>query len=239
MGLVTISYYNRLIMIKVGKKGDLSMQGINTARTLTPNWVFAELASDAEIERAAQALEAHGIHTLIAENGEEAEQMVFDLLPEGAEVFTASSQTLEQLNIPADLERSEQYDLVRAKLKKMDPKTQNREMVKLGATPEYIIGSVHAVTEEGQVLVASNTGSQLGPYSAGAEKVIWVVGAQKIVRDFSEGMRRVEEYAYPREDERLLRAMGMHSGINKILMVNKEVKTGRITMIVVKEELGF
>jgi L-lactate utilization protein LutC len=239
MGLVTISYYNRLIMMKVGKKGDLSMQGINTARTLTPNWVFAELASDAEIERAAQALEAHGIHTLIAENGEEAEQMVFDLLPEGAEVFTASSQTLEQLNIPADLERSEQYDLVRAKLKKMDPKTQNREMVKLGATPEYIIGSVHAVTEEGQVLVASNTGSQLGPYSAGAEKVIWVVGAQKIVRDFNEGMQRIEEYAYPREDERLLRAMGMHSGINKILMVNKEVKPGRITMIIVKEELGF
>jgi L-lactate utilization protein LutC len=215
------------------------MQGINTARTLTSNWVFAELASDAEIERAAQALEAHGIHTLIAENGEEAEQMVFDLLPEGAEVFTASSQTLEQLNIPADLERSEQYDLVRAKLKKMDPKTQNREMVKLGATPEYIIGSVHAVTEEGQLLVASNTGSQLGTYSAGAEKVIWVVGAQKIVRDFSEGMRRVEEYAYPREDERLLRAMGLHSGINKILMVNKEVKPGRITMIIVKEELGF
>ena len=89
------------------------------------------------------------------------------------------------------------------------------------------------------MLVASNTGSQLGPYSAGAEKVIWVVGAQKIVRDFSEGMRRVEEYAYPREDERLLRAMGMHSGINKILMVNKEVKPGRITMIIVKEELGF
>ena len=214
------------------------MQG-NTTRTLTPNWVFAELASDAEIERAAQALEAHGIHTLIAENGEEVEQMVFDLLPEGAEVFTASSQTLEQLHIPADLERSEQYDLVRAKLKKMDPRTQNREMVKLGATPEYIIGSVHAVTEEGQVLVASNMRSQLGPYSAGAEKVIWVVGAQKIVRDFNEGMQRIEEYAYPREHEQLLRAMGMHGGINQILMVNKEVKPGRITMIIVKEELGF
>src|SRR5215216_2117457 len=215
------------------------MEGTNPTGTLTPNWAFAELASDAEIERAAQALEAHGIHTLIAENGEEAEQMVFDLLPEGAEIFTASSQTLEKLHIPAELERSEQYDLVRAKLKKMDPKSQNREMVKLGATPEYIIGSVHAVTEDGQVLVASNTGSQFGPYSAGAEKVIWVVGAQKIVRDFNEGMRRIEEYAYPREDERLLRAMSMHSGINKILMVNKEVKPGRITMIIVKEELGF
>jgi LUD domain len=208
-------------------------------KTLIPNWDFAELASDAEIERAAQALEAHGIHTLIAENGEEAEQMVFDLLPEGAEVFTASSQTLEQLDLPGALERSEQYDLVRAKLKKMDPQTQNREMVKMGATPEYIIGSVHAVTEGGQVLIASNTGSQLGPYSAGAGKVVWVVGAQKIVRDVEEGFRRIEEYAYPREDARLMKAMGKHSGVNKVLAVNREIKPGRVTMIIVKEELGF
>ena len=215
------------------------MERIHTARTLTPNWDFAELASDAEIECAAQALEAHGIHTLIAENGEEAEQMVFDLLPEGAEVLTASSQTLEQLDIPGALERSEQYDLVRTKLKRMDPKTQNREMVKLGATPEYVIGSVHAVTQDGRVLIASNTGSQLGPYSAGAEHVIWVVGAQKIVRDVEEGFRRIEEYAYPREDERLMRAKGVHSGINKLLTVNKEIKPGRVTMIIVKEELGF
>lgn len=202
------------------------MQWMDTTRSLTPNWDFAELASDAEIEQAAQALEAHGIHTLIAENGEEAEQMVFDLLPEGAEVFTTSSQTLEQLGLPGALERSEQFDLVRARLRKMDPKTQNREMVKLGATPEYIIGSVHAVTEDGCVLIASNTGSQLGPYSAGAEKVIWVVGAQKIVRDVAEGFQRIEEYAYPREDERLRKAIGVPSGMNKVLMVNKELSGG-------------
>ena len=215
------------------------MERTKTTRTLTPNWAFAELATDAEIEHAAQALEAHGIHTLIAENGEEAEQMVFDLLPEGAEVFTASSQTLEQLDIPAALERSEQYDLVRTKLKKLDRQNENREMVKLGATPEYVIGSVHAVTEDGRVLITSNTGSQLAPYAASAAKVIWVVGAQKIVRDVEEGLRRIEEYAYPREDERLLKAMGIHSGINKVLTVNKEIMPDRTTMIIVKEELGF
>lgn len=215
------------------------MERTNTFSTLTPNWMFAELATDAEIERAAQALEAHGIRTLIAENGEEAEQMLFDLLPEGAEIFTASSQTLEQLDIPAALARSEQYDLVRDKLKKMDPKTQNREMVKLGATPEYVIGSVHAVTQDGRILIASNTGSQLAPYAASAEKVIWVVGAQKIVRDVEEGMRRIEEYTYPREDARLMQAMGSHSNISKVLTVNKEITPGRITMIIVKEELGF
>src|SRR5689334_4850323 len=214
------------------------MQMISTP-TVTPNQLFARLASDEQIERAAQALEANGIHVLVAENGEEAEKMVFDLLPAGAEVFTGSSQTLEKLGILAELEKLARYDSVRAKLSKMDSKTQNREMVKLGATPEYILGSVHAVTEDGRVLVASKTGSQLGPYAASATKVIWVVGAQKIVKDFDEGMRRVEEYALPLEDQRSLKAYGVHSDINKMLIVNKEITPGRITMIIVKEELGF
>jgi hypothetical protein len=215
------------------------MEQKTTKYGLTVNWDFAKLASDEQIERAAQALEGNGITTLIAQHGEEAEKMVFDLIPEGAEVFTASSQMLEQLGILAELERSEQYRLVREKLKKMDPKIQNREMEEMGATPEYILGSVHAVTEDGQVLVASNTGSQLAPYAASAAHVLWVVGAQKIVRDLDEGMRRIEEYAYPREDERLREAKGVPSGINKVLWVNKEIRKGRTTMIIVKEELGY
>jgi L-lactate utilization protein LutC len=210
-----------------------------TRHGLDINWEFSRLASDEQIQRAVKALEENGIRALVAEHGEEAEQMIFDLLPEGAEVFTASSQTLEQLGIPAELEKSEQYDLVRVKLRKMDKKTQNREMVEMGATPQYIIGSVHAVTEDGQVLVASNTGSQLAPYAASAEKVIWVVGAQKIVRDLDEGMQRIEEYTYPREDERLREAMGVPSNISKVLTVNKEVQPGRVTMIILIEELVY
>ena len=202
----------------------------------TPNLAFSKLASDEQIKRTAQALEANGIHTLVAENGNEAEKMVFDLLPEGAEVFTATSQTLEKLGTLAGLAR---YDSVRAKLSKMDDKTQHREMVKLGATPEYILGSVHAVTEDGHALIASMSGSQLAPYAAAAANVIWVVGAQKLVKDLDEGMRRIEEYAFPLEDQRVFQAYGIHSGVNKVLIVNKEISPDRITMIIVKESLGF
>jgi hypothetical protein len=201
-----------------------------------PNLAFSKLASDEQIERTAQALEVNGIHTLVAENGEAAEKMVFDLLPEGAEVFTATSQTLEKLGILAGLAR---YDSVRARLSKMDDKTQHREMVKLGATPEYILGSVHAVTEDGHSLIASMSGSQLAPYAAAAAKVIWVVGAQKLVKDLAEGLRRIEEYAFPLEDQRAMQAYGVHSGVNKVLIVNKEISPDRITMIIVKESVGF
>jgi L-lactate utilization protein LutC len=225
---------------KIWKKEFMDMEQRDTTKYgMKVNWEFARLAADEQIKRAKAALEENGIRVLVAEHGEEAEQMVFDLLPEGAEVFTASSQTLEQLGIPEALSQSEQYNLVRDQLEKMDRKTQNREMEELGATPEYILGSVHAVTEDGQVLVASNTGSQLAPYAASAANVIWVVGAQKIVRDMDEAVRRIEEYAYPREDERLREAMGFPSAVNKVLLINKEIKKDRTTMIIVKEELGY
>jgi hypothetical protein len=198
---------------------------------------YAQLASDEQIERTAAALEEHNIHVLIAANGEEAKNLLFDIIPEGAEVFTGSSRTLDTLDIPADVDT--RYDSVRVKLATMDRGTQMREMVKMGAVPEYILGSVHAVTEDGSVVVASLTGSQLAPYAASAAHVVWIVGAQKIVPTLEDAMKRVQEYTYPLEDERALQALGVNSGINKLLVIHKEIMPGRTTMIIVKEELGF
>ena len=106
-------------------------------------------------------------------------------------------------------------------------------------TPDYAAGSVHAVTEDGQVLIVSNTGSQLGPYAYGAGNVIWVVGAQKIVKDLNEGLQRIYEYCLPREKVHMQQLYSTGTGVNKILIVNKEFRPNRITMIIVKEELGF
>jgi len=205
--------------------------------TLVPNMDYAQLASDEQIERAAEALESHNIHVLIAASGEEAKSMLFDIMPEGAEVFTGNSRTLEVLGIPGEVEA--RYDSVRAKLATMDRKTQWREMVILGAVPEYIVGSVHAVTEDGSVVIASMSGSQLAPYAASAAHVIWIVGAQKIVRTLDDAMKRVQEYVYPLEDEHALQVLGVNSAINKLLVIHKEIIPGRTTMIIVKEEIGF
>jgi L-lactate utilization protein LutC len=198
---------------------------------------YAQLASDEQIERASEALKSHNIHVLIATSGEEAKTILFDILPEGAEVFTGNSVTLETLGIPAEI--NARYDSIRAKLATMDRQTQWPEMVKLGAVPEYIIGSVHAVTEDGSVVVASMSGSQLAPYAASAAHVIWIVGAQKIVPTLEDAMKRVQEYTYPLEDEHALQTLGVNSSINKILIINKEIMPERTTMIIVKEELGF
>ncbi len=204
---------------------------------LIPDQKYAALASDPQIDRTLKALEAHGIHALLAQNGAEAKQFVFENIPDGAEVFTATSRTLDTLGIPEEI--NQRYDSVRFKLASMDSKTQMREMVKLGATPEYMVGSIHAVTEDGTVVIASNTGSQLAGYVASAAHVVWVVGVQKIVPNLDEAIKRIYEYTFPLEDERALQAYGMNSNVSKLLIVHKEVMPGRTTMILVKENLGF
>jgi len=121
----------------------------------------------------------------------------------------------------------------------MDQKTQKLEMNRLGAAMVYVIGSVHAVTQNGQVMIASASGSQLPAYAYAALNVIWIVGAQKIVANLDEGMKRIYEYVLPLEDARAMKAYNMHSGVNKMLVINKEIFPGRIKMILIKEIVGF
>ena len=207
-------------------------------KTLAPNAEFARVASDEQIATAVAALTANGMEALVVESGAEARSRVLDLLPEGAEVFTSMSRTLDTLGLSRDINESSRYTPLRPQLKALDREKQGREWRRLQSSPEYVIGSVHAVTEQGQVLIASASGSQLASYVFGASHVIWVVGAQKIVRDLEEGLRRVREYSYPLEHERI-QALGMPgSFVAKLLLVERE-RPGRISVILVKEALGF
>lgn len=208
-----------------------------TQSKLIPNRAYANLASDEQIERTVKALEANGIRAIVAANAEEARARLFEVLPAGAEVFTSTSRSLDTLGVQSEIDQ--RYDSVRVKLASLDPKTQGREMVKLGATPEVILGSVHAVTETGSLVIASATGSQLAGYASAAAKVVWVVGAQKIVPNLDEAMKRLYEYTLPLEDERALQVYGVNSGVNKLLIIHREVTPGRATLILIKENIGF
>jgi hypothetical protein len=197
------------------------------------------MASDQRISSAVAALEANGVGTFVVESGAEARSLVGSLLPEGAEVYNNTSRTLEAIGVADDIERSGRYQALRPRLYRMDRDMQRREMRTLAASPEYVVGSVHAVTEEGSLLIASATGSQLGPLVSGAENVILVIGGQKIVRDLEAGLRRIHEYCFPLEDERARRAYGVPSAVNNVLIINRVVAPGRVTAVLVKERLGF
>ena len=200
---------------------------------------FATSADDASVQRAAAALEANGITVLRAADAAEAKRIVLDLIPEGSQVHHGASESLDTAGITDEIETSSRYEDIRSRTFSMDRETQADEIRRLSAAPDVMLGSVHAVTETGALLAASMSGSQLGPYVAGAGRVVLVVGTQKIVSDLEEGLRRINEYSFPLEDARAQAAYGIHSAVNKIVIINREIVPARITVVFVDEVLGF
>src|SRR6267142_192976 len=186
---------------------------------------FGSLADDGSVKRATDAADARRI--------------VLSLIPDGAQVHHGASKSLEETGILEAVEKSGRYEHLRPRIWKMDRKTQGDDIRRLAAAPDVMLGSVHALTETGSLITASAGGSQLGPYVSGAGKVILVVGTQKIVSDLDEGLRRLNDYVFPLEDARAQLAYGIRSAVNKVLIINREVVPGRITVVFVDEVLGF
>jgi hypothetical protein len=200
---------------------------------------FGTAADDARVQRATRALEANGMRVLRAADAADAKRIVLGLIPTGAQVHHGASQSLAASGITDAIENSGRFDSVRPRILSMDRKTQGDEIRRLTASPDVMLGSVHAVTETGSLVAASMGGSQLGPYVSGAGRLILVVGTQKIVPDLDEALRRVYDYAFPLEDARAQAEYGIHSAVNKILIINREITPERITVVFVDEVLGF
>lgn len=201
---------------------------------------WTQIPTDETLQKTVEALKKNNFQAEIIENGEAAKQRVFELIPEGSEVMTMTSVTLDTLGIAQEINESGKFNAIRPLLMKMDPKTQHKEMNKLTSAPDFAIGSAHAVTEDGHVVIASRSGSQLPAYVYGAGKVIWVIGAQKVVVNNDEAVKRIYEYVLGRESERVQKAYGLpHSDVDKLLFYNADQNPERIHILLVKESLGF
>lgn len=202
-----------------------------------------QLAPQETISKTIASLKKNGITAEIVQTAEEAKKKISELIPQQAEVMTMTSITLAETGIEELINNSGNYTSVKEKLSSMSRETQNKQMQEIGAAPEWAIGSVHAVTEDGKVVIASNTGSQLPAYLYGSPHVIWVVGTQKIVKDLDEAMQRLNEHVIPLESERARQAYGLPEDWNsydsKVAIVQREVNPDRIHLIFVNQQLGF
>jgi hypothetical protein len=190
------------------------------------------------LERAAAALTARYFAVEILDDAAAARARVKELIPEGATVFTGASETLRLSGIEEDINKSGRYDSLKSR-PLMDRATQRNEIWAALSTPDVLVGSVAAVTETGSLVAASASGSQLPGYAGAAARVIWVVGAQKVVPDLTAALRRVEEHCLPLESERAMRVYGRPSAINRVLILNAEPEAGRGTVLLLREAIGF
>lgn len=211
---------------------------IATIERLPLDETFAVVATPGAIDRAAGALRGHGFEVEIVPTGDAARELVLSRIPLGAEVHGGASLTIDTIGLSEVLERSGDYRAIRPRLWTMDRATEADAIRKLGAAPDVFVNSAAAVTEDGALVSASASGSQLGPIASGAGHIYFVIGAQKVVPDVATALQRLETYVFPLEDARAQEAYGMHSALNKILILNGE-RPGRITIVLVQEAIGF
>ncbi|HEX4688617.1 MAG TPA: LUD domain-containing protein [Nocardioides sp.] len=198
---------------------------------------YAVPASRERLEHVIAALAERGVDARIVSR-DDVRAAVDALIPDDALVYTATSHTLDELGVAADVRTATRYRQTRAHTETLDPATQMDEFRRHVSTMDVIVGSVHAVTEGGHVVVASASGSQIAAYAFGASRVIWVVGAQKVVTDLDDAFARIEQHSLPLEDRRLQAAYGMPSYIGKQLVISRD-QPGRSTMLLLEDAVGF
>ena len=200
---------------------------------------WSKLANEESLQKTRNSLEKNGFKVYITNNKKEALNKFLEIVPKGIEIMNNSSVTLDEIGISKEVMETKNYDAVKKKITSVNQKEMRDLMRKQATIAEYAIGSVHAITENGEILIASNSGSQLPGYAFSASKVIFFVGTQKIVKNIDEAFNRIKEYSLPLESERLKKIYGIPSNVSKVLIINKEINPERISVIFVKETLGF
>jgi hypothetical protein len=199
---------------------------------------FTTLPDDATLAATVIALEEHGFSVDVVDDFEAARRTVLARIPAGSTVMTNTSVTLDETGIAAAINEGGAYDSARNRMMALDFATQKQEMKAIGGQPEFALGSVHAVTHDGRLFIASASGSQLASYAWGAANVIFVAGAHKLVPTAEAARERIFEHSLILEDARAYAAYGQNSFVGKILEIHQELPD-RIHVTLIRRVVGF
>ena len=199
---------------------------------------FTALPDDQTLAATVVELEEHGFSVEVVDDLDAARAVVLARIPAGASVMTNSSVTLQETGIADAINDGGPYDSARNRMFALDFATQLQEMKGIAGQPNFALGSVHAITRDGALVIASASGSQLASYASGANNVIFVVGAQKLVPTLEEAHQRIYRHSLPLEDARAFAAYGQNSRVGKILEIHQE-NPGRIHVVLILRSVGF
>jgi L-lactate utilization protein LutC len=194
---------------------------------------------DTAMGRTVKALQARNIHVIVTDTCEEANNALIQLLPEGAEICDSTSETLDALGFTTFVRGNARYNNLHDVYEAEPDIAKRNDLRRRASIADYFIGSVQAIAETGEIFVASATGSQLAPYVYAAKHVILVVGIQKIVPTFEAAMQRVRGHTLARHDQWLADMGRAPTPIGKLGIIEYESQAGRMTVILVKERLGW
>lgn len=199
-----------------------------------------KIPNENEIKETAQALKSRGINVIVVNNAKEALEKIKSLIPKGAEIMNGSSATLNQIGFVDYLKSGKHgWKNLNEKILREKDMAKQMDLRRKFVSSEYFLGSVNAISKTGELVACDASGSRVTAYPFAAKNLILVAGFQKITNSLEEAMQRVREYVFPLEDERAKKTYGMGSTTGKWVIIEREIFPNRITLILVKEKLGF
>jgi len=200
--------------------------------------VYDVLPDEDTIAGTVKALEGRGFGVEVVVDADHARKAALARIPFGSSVMTNTSVTLDETGIADAVNNSGLYDSARNKMNALDYTTQAQERKVVSGQPGFAVGSLHAITRQGELVIGSASGSQFANYAWGAAQVIFVAGLQKVVPDLETARRRLREHSLALEDVRAQAVYGQHSYIGKILEIHQDIP-GRIHLVLVRQVLGY
>jgi L-lactate utilization protein LutC len=203
---------------------------------------FNTLATKESIAKTVAMLKEHNVEAIVVANKEEALAKIKELIPSGVSVMNGSSVTLEQIGFVDYLKSgTHPWNNLHADiLAESDPIKQGA-LRKQAVLSDFYLGSVHALAETGEFIIASNTGSQLPHVVYTSPNLVLVVSTKKIVPTLTDAMNRLEQHVVPLEDVHMQQLYGVNTAVSKVLIFKREnPMAGRsVKMLLVEEDLGF
>lgn len=203
---------------------------------------YNEIPTDDIIEKTVAALTANRFNATVVNTKEEALEKIKSLIPAGASVHNGSSETLKEIGY-IDYLKSGQHgwnNLHEGIIAETDPVKQ-KALRKQSTLSDYYLGSVHGLSEGGEMVIASATGSQLPNIVYSSDNIIFVVSAKKIVPTLADAVVRVEDHVFKLENARTQNLGWGNSYLSEMVLLRRQHPTyGRnFQVIIVKEKLGF
>ncbi|MFY9194646.1 MAG: lactate utilization protein [Methanoculleus sp.] len=198
------------------------------------------IPDDATIQKTVAAIEARNIRVILVDTAKDALQAVVDLIPEGGEVMNGFSTTLVEIGYDQVLEENPKgWRNYHAVITAENDTEKRHALRRKSVAADYFLSGVQAIAESGEVVGCDKTGSRTGAWPHAAANLILVSGANKIVSTLDDALRRCQEYALPLEEQRAQHVYGTGSYIGKYVILDREDTDGRVTLVLIREPLGY
>ncbi len=203
---------------------------------------YTTLASKEVIEKTVASLTTNHFMPEVMATKEAALAHIKEIIPKGASVMNGASLTLQQIGFIDYLkDGSHGWNNLHAAILAETDAAKQSDLRKMGVISDFYLGSVHALSQTGELVIASNTGSQLPHLAYTSPNLILVISTEKITPTLTDAIKRLEEHVIPLENTRIQALYKIDTTYAKTLILHKENPSlGRkVHVLLVEEKLGF